>query len=588
MRILLLVHSFNSLSQRIFVELEERGHEVSVEFDVNDALSIEAVELFSPDVILAPFLKRAIPEVIWKNHLCLVVHPGIEGDRGPSALDWAILRGKREWGVTVIQADAEMDAGPVCGARSFPMRRASKSSLYRNELTKAALAVVFEALGKVEKSGFAHMPLNTVSKKLKGHWQPAMKQADRRIDWQNDDTQTVLDKIRSADGMPGVRDELLGEPVYLFDARVAPGMAGKAGEIIARSGPAICLATIDGAVWIGHIRRSRSTHPFKLPATHALAELLPDLREITIDSPEGYREISYREMGSVGFLGFDFYNGAMSTAQCQRLLSAYEKAISKDTKVIVLEGGDDFWSNGMHLNLIEAARNAGDESWYNINAIDDLAKAIIETDTHLTVAAIRGNAGAGGVFLARACDDVWLRDDVLLNPHYKDMGNLYGSEYWTYLLARYVGVQKSSDITNRRLPMGAPEAMRLGLADQSFGATPGLFHTEVERRARTLAGKEFFNKRLATKKEQRLCDEREKPLEDYRSEELAKMKQNFFGFDPSYHVARYNFVYKIAKSRTPLTLARHRDQRFASCSKSRARPGVGNHSSDNQRERKVS
>jgi hypothetical protein len=28
---------------------------------------------------------------------------------------------------------------------------------------------------------------------------------------------------------------------------------------------------------------------------------------------------------------------------------------------------------------------------------------------------------------------------VMLNPHYKNMGNLYGSEYWTYLLPRRVG-----------------------------------------------------------------------------------------------------------------------------------------------------
>jgi len=36
------------------------------------------------------------------------------------------------------------------------------------------------------------------------------------------------------------------------------------------------------------------------------------------------------------------------------------------------------------------------------------------------------------------------------------------------------------------------------------------------------------------------------------------MKRNFYGFDPSYHVARYNFIRKIPKSRTPLTLAVHR------------------------------
>ena len=60
------------------------------------------------------------------------------------------------------------------------------------------------------------------------------------------------------------------------------------------------------------------------------------------------------------------------------------------------------------------------------------------------------------------------------------------------------------------------------------------------------------------KKESRLADEAEKPLAAYRAAELERMRLNFYGFDPSYHVARYNFVHKVPKSRTPLTIARHR------------------------------
>jgi len=116
MRILFLTHSFNSLSQRLYVELMERGHEVSIEFDINDAVTIDAVRLFQPHLIIAPYLRRAIPEEIWRHQLCLVIHPGIVGDRGPSALDWAILKGETEWGVTVLQANGEMDAGPGVAA----------------------------------------------------------------------------------------------------------------------------------------------------------------------------------------------------------------------------------------------------------------------------------------------------------------------------------------------------------------------------------------------------------------------------------------------------------------------------------------
>ncbi len=309
------------------------------------------------------------------------------------------------------------------------------------------------------------------------------------------------------------------------------------------------------------MRRVRSDHPFKLPATLAFADEIADLPQIHVDHPGGYGEISYRQDGDVGFLRFDFYNGAMSSQQCERLLAAYQQALQQNTRVIVLEGGDDFWSNGMHLNMIEAAANAGDESWRNINAIDDLAQAIIETGSHLTVAALRGNAGAGGVFLARACDEVWLRTDILLNPHYKDMGNLYGSEYWTYLLPRYVGEQNARLITERRLPMGAIEAVRLGLADAAFGEDRAGFDEQVMERAAMLGEPAFFDRRISARNRQRLLDEQQKPLADYRADELENMRQNFYGFDPSYHVARYNFVYKVAKSRTPVTLARHRDQR---------------------------
>ncbi|HTQ01273.1 MAG TPA: hydrogenase maturation protein, partial [Casimicrobiaceae bacterium] len=63
---------------------------------------------------------------------------------------------------------------------------------------------------------------------------------------------------------------------------------------------------------------------------------------------------------------------------------------------------------------------------------------------------------------------------------------------------------------------------------------------------------------LAAKNARRAVEEARKPLDAYRDEELARMKLNFFGFDPSYHVARYNFVHKVARSRTPLYLAIHR------------------------------
>ena len=154
MRILFITHSFNSLTQRLFCELSALGHQISIEFDIADAVAEEAVALFKPDLIVAPFLKRAIPASIWSRHVCLIVHPGIVGDRGPSALDWAIRQQLPEWGVTVLQAEAEMDAGPVWASATFPLRPARKASLYRNEVTEAAVLAVTAAVHRFASGNF--------------------------------------------------------------------------------------------------------------------------------------------------------------------------------------------------------------------------------------------------------------------------------------------------------------------------------------------------------------------------------------------------------------------------------------------------
>jgi putative two-component system protein, hydrogenase maturation factor HypX/HoxX len=155
MRVLLLTTAHNSLSQRAEIELRERGHEVSVELALSDDVMLEAVTLFRPHLIVAPFLKRAIPEAIWRRHLCIIVHPGIEGDRGPSSLDWAILEARPVWGVTLLQAIAELDAGAVWASHTFdaPPRALSKSSLYRGPVLETAMRCLLEVVERVARLG---------------------------------------------------------------------------------------------------------------------------------------------------------------------------------------------------------------------------------------------------------------------------------------------------------------------------------------------------------------------------------------------------------------------------------------------------
>ena len=342
-------------------------------------------------------------------------------------------------------------------------------------------------------------------------------------------------------------DEIHGEPFHLFGGHREGLLGGRPGELIAQRDGAVLRATVDGAVWITHLR---APDGFKLPAVRAL-----ELAGVVLDVPEvpapllradTWQEIVYEEQAGVGYLHFDFYNGAMSTAQCRRLLAAYRYAVRRPTRVIVLMGGRDFFSNGIHLNVIEAAEDPATESWWNLHAIDDMVREIVETESHLVISALAGDAAAGGVPFAMAADHVVAREDVVLNPYYQHMGGLYGSEYFTYLMPRRIGHELTAELTSAPFePIGTRRAVEIGLLDDAFGDNVERFRARVRALARDLAAAPDFAGRLEAKTLARRVDEAIKPLAAYRTEELAKSHACFFGEDRSYHEARHRFVHKL-------------------------------------------
>jgi len=555
MRILFYCHRFNSLSQRLYCELTERGHEVSIELDVHPDLMIEAAEIYKPDLVIVPFLKRKVPSDVFNRFPTLIIHPGPPGDRGPSALDWAIFRGETLWGVTLLEAVEEYDAGDIWAYRTFPLRFSKKSSIYRNETTEAAVECVLEVLETFPDGIRKFTPKDKI-------WNPLMSEETRRINWELDSTNDILRKIYSADSQPGALAKILDMEFYLFNAYPEDYFKGKPGDILAVRDEAICIGTKDAAIWVTHLRK-KEKNSIKLPALRVIGNMLNHVKEEPIKPWEivdfrTYRELIYEEKNEIGFIFFNFYNGAMSTEQCERLLEIIKFAKKRPIKAIVLLGQEDFFSNGMNLNTIENAESPADESWRNINAIDDVCEEILRTLDKLTVAGLQGNAGAGGVYLALTCDLIFAREGVILNPHYKNIGNLYGSEFWTYTLPKRLGWEKGREIMGNRMPISSRRALELGLIDGVFGKTPKEFRILLVEKLTKIVKASEFESFLRKKREERLRDEAIKPLTQYRNEELEMMRINFYGFDTSYHIARYYFVRRIPPFRTPPYLAIHR------------------------------
>ena len=185
MRILILSSAYNSLTQHAHVALQARGHVVDVATATAAQAMWSAADRFRPDLVLCPMLAQMIPRSLWETYPCFILHPGIVGDRGAHALDWAILNQESEWGVTVVQAAGAADAGPVWATYRCPLREASKSSVYRDEIATAAMKAMLVAVQRFENGLFVPVPLDYSRSDVRGRYRP-VSQERRRIDWSSD------------------------------------------------------------------------------------------------------------------------------------------------------------------------------------------------------------------------------------------------------------------------------------------------------------------------------------------------------------------------------------------------------------------
>ena len=535
MRILLLVTAFNALSQAVYTRLKDEGHTLCIAFAINETQMLEEVEEFSPELILSPYLKAFIPKEIYENYPTYIFHPGPIGDRGPNSLEYALQSHTKEWGVVILRANELYDGGDIVAFSDFSVRDTYKASLYRQEILEHSLKALDMFFTSPKEIKQILNPLHTnFTKEM------------RLIDWTNDDTETIISKIRLSDSLPGVYDEIMGKECYLYGAHKEDRLRGGVKEVLAKRDGAICIGTKDGALWITHLKEPLG---FKLPATYVLKDTIAGIKEHRLPllfdkSYVTFYEISVEKRDRVSYLCFNFHNGAMNAEQCIRLKYAFEH-LKEESEVIVLVGGMDFFSNGIHLNILEDSKKQGEDGWSNINAMNDLIKSILEADEVVTVASLARNAGAGGVFMALACDYVVAKESVILNPHYKTLG-LSGSEYHTYTLPKRVGSEVAFKLLDEALPISVEYAKKIKMIDEVYQKEN--YYEELHSFASSLCNEDYI-----WDKQDRV-EEQKNAMEACKRQELETMYPEFWEESSEFHTLRKEFVYKVCPSQTPLRL----------------------------------
>ncbi|TKA78373.1 hypothetical protein B0A55_04730 [Friedmanniomyces simplex] len=241
------------------------------------------------------------------------------------------------------------------------------------------------------------------------------------------------------------------------------------------------------------------------------------------------------------YLYFNFYNGAMSSEQCSLLINAMSHILEQDTP---------------HNPLRTASDDSAGESWMNINRIDDVVSILLHEFPRrgiLTVAAVRGNAAAGGVALAAACDFVIAGSNVVLNPAYRAVG-LSGSEYHTLSYYGRCGDTGARHLLRSMTPMSPLQAQAIALVEFVFPSGP-----DLEDNIRFHVAMLTSNPDVRRGYWKSNVDLSPASLARTRAQELSEMSKDFWSArSVRYHNRRHDFVRKVKSDQTPLRFATHR------------------------------
>ena len=181
--------------------------------------------------ILKPELLELPPRGIVNVHPSLL--PAL---RGPAPVEWAVLNGVEETGVTIMQLDAGMDTGPILRQIRDQMNPDVTGGELSEHLAELGAQALVETLALLEQGTLRPVPQNEAL----ATYAPKLTREIARIDWTKD-AASVTRLIRGLDPRPGAWTELDGAEVKLYSARVADGR-GTPGELLATDGRLLIAA----------------------------------------------------------------------------------------------------------------------------------------------------------------------------------------------------------------------------------------------------------------------------------------------------------------------------------------------------------
>jgi len=136
--------------------------------------------------------------------------------RGPAPIQWAIINGEQETGVTTMWMDEGMDTGDILMTGKVSIGPEETAESLHGRLAEVGAKLLVETLAQLASGAL----LGTPQEESEATYAPFLKKEDGRMDWSKD--ATSLDAfIRGVNPWPGALTSLFGKRLKVFRCKIA-------------------------------------------------------------------------------------------------------------------------------------------------------------------------------------------------------------------------------------------------------------------------------------------------------------------------------------------------------------------------------
>ena len=206
------------------------------------------------DLAILAFVTLIVPERILyaPKYKSICFHPSLlPRHRGASGINWAIIQGDSETGVTWFWPDAGIDTGPIIVQKRVPIaENDTVGSIYFNTLFPMGIDAMIEAIDLIRSSNAPAI----VQDESKATYEPPCRDEHAKIDFAKP-AREVFNLIRGCDPQPGAFASLGEKRIRLYEATFTRDSGNdKAGTIVAIDYDGMKIALAGGAVIVKRAR----------------------------------------------------------------------------------------------------------------------------------------------------------------------------------------------------------------------------------------------------------------------------------------------------------------------------------------------